>query len=114
MKHARSQYSYAVRRLKRCNDITQNDKLLESLNNNTCTDIFNEIRKLRGSQKSVSCRIDDKVDAQEISNHFAGIYSDLFNNVRNGDKLNQISNRITKDVGNHCINQLDKVNEALI
>ena len=114
MKHARSQYSYAVRRLKRCNDIIQNDKLLESLNNNTCTNIFNEIRKLRGSQKSVSCRIDDKVDAQEISNHFAGIYSDLFNNVRNGDKLNQISNRITKNVGNHCINQLDKVNEALI
>ena len=52
MKHSRKQYSYAVRRLKRCNDVIQNKKFLEGLLNidGQC-DIFQEIRKLRAEQK---------------------------------------------------------------
>ena len=46
MKSKKSQYKYAIRRLKRCTDIINNNILIESLvNNDKC--IFAEIKKLK-------------------------------------------------------------------
>ena len=80
MKYSNSQYKYALRRLKRCNDRIKNDKFLAGV----LTDgrnIFNEIRKLRGNPRIVPSRIDTTVGSQDISNHFSRIYSNLYNNV---------------------------------
>ena len=76
MKYSRKQYFYAVRRLKNCNNIMQNDRLLESLVQGGCN-IFQEIKRLRGKQTSISSRIDDEVGPTDISNHFAKIYEYL-------------------------------------
>ena len=46
MKSKKSQYKYAIRRLKRCTDIINNNIFIESLvNNDKC--IFAEIKKLK-------------------------------------------------------------------
>ena len=115
MKLARKQYSYAVRRLKRCNEIIQNNKFLDGLvnRNNNC-DIFKEIRKFRGSQKTSSSRIDDQTGSSNIANHFAGIYSALYNRVENGENLTQISDLIQSKLSETSYIKLDQVNEPLV
>ena len=67
MKYARSQYTYAVRSLKRCNDIIKNNKFLAGLVNGDGTgNIFSEIRKLRGVCKTTGTRIDGKVAMDNV------------------------------------------------
>ena len=115
MKYARKQYTYAVRRLKRCYDIIQNNKFLDGIVNasGNC-DIFREIRKFRGGQKVFSSRIDDQVGSNNIANHFAGIYSALYNRIENGDSLNQVSDLIQSNISETSVYQLDKVTEKLV
>ena len=51
MKYSKHQYKYAVRRLKKCNNIIQNDKFLTGILQEG-RNIFDEIRRLRGGQTS--------------------------------------------------------------
>ena len=101
MKKAKNQYSYAVRRLKRCNDIIQNDKFLDSISSGS-TNIFDEIRKYRGSQINLSSRIDEHVGSANIAGHFASIYSKLYNRVDNSKSLDLIANKIETGIKNQC------------
>ena len=113
MKQSKNQYSYAVRRLKRCNEIIQNDKFLSGISTDQ-KNIFDEIRKFRGVNDAVSSRIDDKVGSKSIADHFSTIYSDLYNKVENGERLDQIRNKIDAGINNHSLIQINKVNEELV
>ena len=112
MKLSKTQYKYAVRRLKRCNDAIQNRKFLSSLEGGGCN-IFKEIRKYRGQCQTYSSRIDEEVGSANIASHFAGIYSELYNRVENNDKLQQVDNRINSSI-NFDSRLLDKIDEKLI
>ena len=61
MKDSKRQYKYPVRRLKMVNDQPKNEKFLTSVIRGGA-DIFNEIRKFRGTSKTCSSRIDEEVD----------------------------------------------------
>ena len=113
MKYSKSQYKFAVRRLKRAQGKVQNDKFISSIINGG-VNIFKEIRKFRGANTSISSRIDNEVGAENIANHFATIYSELYNRVQLDEKLEQISDTIEKDVDKQCYFQLDRINEELI
>ena len=115
MKYCKNQYSYAVRRLKRCNDSIQNSKFLDGLlNSNSGRSIFEEIRQFRGKQILCSNRVDDHVGSSDIAQHFANTYSKLYNNVKNGDILDQLSERISNNITDQSMKQIDRINEALI
>ena len=73
MRSSKSQYKYAVRRLKRVNDKIQNEKFVQQILRGG-VNIFQEIRKFRGSSRPCSSRIDEEVGSQNISEHFAHIY----------------------------------------
>ena len=113
MKHSNIQYKYALRRLKKCNDRIQNNKFLAEILNDG-RNIVDEIRKLRGKPGIVPSRIDTKVGSQDISNHFAGIYSNLYNNVENGPKLDLIGETINQNIYTDSDYHLDRINEKLI
>ena len=76
MKQSKSQYKYAVRRLKRVNDRIKNDMFINSVIQGG-TNIFREIKKFRGKSLTCSSRIDNEGGAKTIANHFAGIFSEL-------------------------------------
>jgi hypothetical protein len=78
MRHLKNQYKYAVRRLKRAGESIQNDIFVNSILHGG-VNVFREIKKFRGSGASCSSRIDDEVGSANISEHFANIYSDLYN-----------------------------------
>ena len=51
----------------------QNDKFVFGIINGG-VNIFQEIRKFRGTSSTVSSRIDDEVGADDIAKHFVDIY----------------------------------------
>ena len=113
MKASKRQYKYAVRRLKRVNDRIKNDKFLKSVIGGG-SNIFQEIRKLRGSSSTYSSRIDDEVGAANIAGLFANIYSELYNRVELDEEFEKVSNSIKEAVTVESIVQLDRVNEDTI
>ena len=113
MKKSKNQYSYAVRRLKRCKDIIQNNKFLEAISNGS-SNIYEEIRKYRGNQVSFSSRIDNHVGSSSISEHFADLYSQLYNRVDYGNKLDKIRKKINEGINDNCFQQVERVNEQFV
>ena len=89
MHSTKSQYKYAIRRLKRAMDKIENDKFVNSIISRG-VNIFDEIKRFRGKIKTCSSRIDDEVGSGNIANHFAGIYSELYNRVEQGRALKNL------------------------
>ena len=113
MKASKNQYKYAVRRLKRVNDKIKNDKFLKSIIGGG-SDIFQEIRRFRGVCSTFSSRIDNEVGAKNIANHFASIYSELYNRVELNEKFEDAGKSINDAITEASVAQLDRVNEETI
>ena len=62
--------------------------------------LFDEIRRYRGRNNSISSRIDEVVGSENIAEHFAGTYSKLYNKVKNGPNLDKVQQAIVRDI-NH-------------
>ena len=102
MKKSKNAYKYAIRRLKRCNDRIQNEKYLAGLIGQG-KNIFQEIRKSRGTFNTFSSRIDQVVGSANIAQHFAGTYSKLYTKVKNGQELNSLADNIDRDINDSSI-----------
>ena len=70
MKSSKKQFKFADRRLKKCSHKIQNEKFASSLLQGGNTNIFEEIRKIRGTALTFSSRIYEEVGAK----HFAEMY----------------------------------------
>ena len=98
-----------------CNDSIQNNKFIEGLlNRDSGRSIFDEIRQFRGKQNLCSSSVDDHVCSSNIAQHFADTYFKLYNNVKNGENLDCLSQRILNGITDQSIKQINRVNEALI
>ena len=62
----------------------------------------------------LSVVIDDEVGAANIANHFATIYSELYNRVELGEKLQGISDDLEDSIGPHSQPQVNRVTEELV
>ena len=98
MKSKKGHYKYAVRRLKRCTDLINNDKLIKSLLSSDQS-IFEEVKKLRKKPHSISNRIDDKLGPELIATHFSDVYQKLYNNVAKSDSANGLYEMISGKLG---------------
>ena len=113
MIQSKNQYKHAVRRLKRAQNKIQNDKFVSSIMKGG-VNIFQEIKKYRGISTTVSSRIDDEVGAENIANHFANIYSGLYNKVELGDKLDGITRCLEDSISDQNMYQVNRVTEDLV
>ena len=59
-------------------------------------------------------RIDDEVGSSNIANHFAGIYSELYNKVDHGPEMEHLCNQLEQSVDQHSLVQVDRINENLV
>ena len=110
MLHSKSQYKHAIRRLKRANDKIQNDKFVQSLlSGGAKTNIFQAIRKYRGNCRGYSSRIDGEIGSHQIASRFANIYSELYNQHRSDDKLDEIEENIDSTIGENSLADVDRV-----
>ena len=113
MKNSKLQYKYAVRRLKRAGESIQNNKFVDSIVNGG-VNIYEEIKKFRGTGMSCSSRIDEEVGSTNIADHFAGIYSELYNRVEHGADIQVLSNDIEKSVRQDSMDQVNRINEKVV
>ena len=113
MKSSKRQYKYAVRRLKRANDKIQNDKFVHSIMKGG-VNIFNEIKKFRGSSKQCSSRIDDEIGASNIAGHFAKIYSGLYNRAEHNQSYEDMCEQTHSSVNKSSFSQIDRIDEGLV
>ena len=106
MKCKKSQYKMAIRRLKRCTDIINNDKLLESLlKKDKC--IFKVVKSLRKKSSGYSSHINDQSGPENIANLFSGLYMKLYNNVSDNDDIDLLTSKVEDKID---ISSLDVVN----
>ena len=113
MKSKKLQYKYAVRRLKRCKDMINNDKLLKALvTKDKC--IFQEVKKLRKKKVGLSSRIDENVSPDSIANHFSEIYTKLYNNVTDDEKLEPIIHRVEQNIDKSAITTINAVDKNMV
>ena len=113
MKFSKKEYKYAIRRLKKCNDKIQEERFLSGVIGQG-KNLFDEIRRYRGRNNSISSRIDEVVGSENIAEHFAGTYSKLYNKVKNGPNLDKVQQAIEKDINHSSKIELSRVDENLI
>ena len=113
MKQSKKQFKFAVRRLKKCSDRIQNDKFVTSLLQGG-SNIFQEIRKARGTTSTFSSRIDEEVGAHNIADHFASIYEQLYNKVEPGGEFEKVRNEVLSGVTVSSQLQIQRVNDNVI
>ena len=112
-RQAKMQYKYAVRRLKRAAYNIKKDKLLTGLLDGGL-DIFQEIKKFRGKTSTVSSSVDGYIGAEDISNHFADIYSELYQKHDLGEEFARVQESIVLQVDPSLLGELDRVNEKTV
>ena len=106
---SKMQYKYAVRRLKRATYRIQNNKFVEGLLQGG-VNIFKEIKKFRGEAKCISSCIDGETGSNNISEHFAEIYQDLYSKHTLGEDFERFSENINSRVNQGLLADLDRVN----
>ena len=114
MRDSKRQFKLGVRKLKRCHNTIQDDKFLKSILEGNCN-IYSEVKRLRGNKSSSVNKIDNIKGSVNISNHFAGIYSALFNNANcSFDDYQKTKQRIISNVSNNNMKTIEKVNSELV
>src|SRR5664279_1881477 len=83
MRRTRAAYHYAIRRVKRDEDKIINERLADSLLNNSrpTRDFWSEVKRSRSSKSGTSCIVDGQTEAISIAKLFADKYRDLYTSV---------------------------------
>ena len=113
MKQAKLQFKYAYRRLKGVKNKLQNDKFINSIIKGG-TNIFQEIKKFRGKSSNCSSRIDDQVGSTNIANHFATIYSNLYNQVSQEQEINDLRAELNSKISSANIADIHRIDISLV
>ena len=80
MKHTRNQYHYAVRRVKNNASKIEQDNMLVSFLDGKAPDLIKKLKSHRTNSKpKAPSHMDGKVGSENIADHFASKYFDLYN-----------------------------------
>lgn len=81
MRKTRALYHYAVRNVKKNEQLIVNDNFANAIIGNRNRDFWSEIKRMRRSARSCSNVIDDITNPLDISNLFASKYQELYTSV---------------------------------
>ena len=113
MRRTKNIYHYQVRKCKRAEDQVKKQKLLSALlDPETEIDIFKEIKKMRKAKPATANKIDDQTE--DIQEHFAGIYRNLYNSVDDYEELLTVSKEIESKITENTGNEVEKITPTLI
>ena len=113
MRSSKSQYKYAIRRLKKNTEEIQNNTYINSILSGS-GNIFREIKKFRGTPKVVSSSIDEIIGSKNIANHFADKYCELYNRGTLGVEFEDLKNRINDKLSEDDLQDVDRVTPELV
>ena len=111
MKRTRNVYHLHIRKAKKAADVVKRNRLLDACINGR-GDIYMEIRKMRKSQGGVINTIDGV--SSGIPDHFASIYSKLYNSVEEKDKLGELLALINRSIDIKNITEIKEVTPEVV
>ena len=86
--------------------------LLNACINNGNGDLFTEIKKLRNSSPTITSTIDGV--CEDIPNHFASIYNNLYNSVMDQEEISDIQLQLNGNIRASSVIEVRKVTPSLI
>ena len=111
MKRTRNVYHYQIRKCKHAADRIKRNTLLDAcLNDNG--DIFVELKKLRRSTPAQTSVIDGESD--NIPNHFAEIYRNLYNSAPDKDNTQQLYEKIDRMINSDSMKAVDRITPKVV
>ena len=113
MRRTRNIFHYQLKKCRKAETQIKRQQLLAAmLDPDSDTDIFKEIKKMRKSKSIVANKIDDKTE--NIEEHFASIYSSLYNSVDDYDKLLKVAEDIENKLDDKSIDEVERVTPELV
>ena len=113
MRRTKNIYHYQLKKCKKAELEIKKQKLLSAmLAPDSDTDIFKEIRKMRRTAPATANKIDDKTE--NIQEHFASIYSGLYNSVDDYDDLMKVTKEIESKISESSCQEVEKVTAELV
>lgn len=111
MKRTRNIYHFQIRKNRKMTEILKRNALLDACINNN-GDIFKAIKKQRHTHSTVPTKIDNITT--NIENHFANIYSQLYNSVNDRTELNILARHISENINSSSINDVNRITPELV
>ena len=111
MKRTRNIYHLQIRKSKKAADVLKRNRLLDACINGK-GNIYTEIRKMRKCSGSVVNAIDGV--STGIPDHFASIYSELYNSVDEKAELDKLLETINQSINNQNIAEIKEVTPEIV
>ena len=111
MKRTRNIFHLVLRKCRKSEDKIKSNKLLEACLNND-KNIFDEIKKLRKCNTDVVNSIDG--EAENVENHFANIYENLYTSVDDRADVLEISKKLEHQINILSLNDVARVTPEVI
>ena len=111
MKRTRNIYHLQIRKCKKAADTLKRNTLLDACINGK-GDIYSEIRKMRKSPARVVNSMDGVTE--DVSNHFANIYSQLYNSVDEKLKLDTLYSSINSMIDDSNRDEVLKISADIV
>ena len=112
MKRTRNIYHYQIRKNKRMVNTMKRNSILEACFGNDNLDLFAEIRKLRRCPATVATEIDGV--SENVPEHFAAIYKDLYNSVSDEDEIGKIKELLNNRINISSMVEVRKVTSEVV
>ena len=112
-RNVRHKYHYAIRKSKVQPQKSKNDNFIKAASEGKINDILKELKKQRKPNSNFASTVDNISDPQQISNHFAKIYENIYNK-HNTDEIDGISDEIFQDMSSDELHWLHRITPRLI
>ena len=111
MKQSKMQYKYEVRKLKKSQDRIKSDKLGQSVMDGS---MFEHIKKSRKKKQTCSSRIDGEVGSENIAQHFADLYGQLFSRVQLGQEFEELREDLENQIAPDSLIDVFRVDDDVV
>lgn len=104
MRKTKAKYHYAIRFVKKQDDIMRKNAMAQSISENNSRDLWKEINKIRNKHSVSTHCIDNVTDKQNVSELFATKYVSLYNSVCSSTKdIDKVFKHNHIDIVNNCL-----------
>jgi len=101
----RARYHYAIRYVKRNMVHVSSERMANALANNDGRDFWQEVKKIKGRNSTVSSIVDNCCDPKSIAETFGLKYSELYNSVPScNNELQTIMEKVSRKCDESCTN----------
>jgi hypothetical protein len=113
MRFHKNQFRYAKRKCINASEQIKRDRFIESCLSGDC-DLFNELRKFKGTPQKLISKIDGHTDSETITDHLKSIYEKLYNRTGSSEPLENLFDEVSSKVSEDNLEDVDKVTPGLI